>query len=196
MKQSSIPFVLRFTATSVALLLFWLISALTIASHESFTVLTYPENSSIYVVTPESNVLTKGRVLRGEFVARENNLGIVTIKLDGIGHTGEEDVLVFRLKEKTRHDWLYTNEYKGGVFRKNKIFTFGFPIIADAKGKTYHFELASLNGTETNALRISGQNPVFTSRYKFSKLDLLNVNFLGHFLLSKVYTLFINPDVM
>lgn len=196
MKQSAPPSFLRFTLVSLLLLLFWLVSALTVASYESFTVLSYPENSTIYLVKPEANVLTKNRTLAGEFVARENNLGIVTIKLTSIGHVGDEDVLVFRIKENTSADWLYTNEYKGGMFRGSKIFTFGFPIITEAKGKTYHFELTSLHGTEINALRISDQNPVFTSRYKFSKNDLFNPNFLGHFLRAKVYTLFINPDIM
>ncbi len=184
----------KYIVVPIALLLFWLIISLIVVSSESFTVLTYPETNNSRIVSTDDGYLMKGQKLRGEFVARQDNLGIVSVKVDKVSYTGEEDLLVFRIKEQGASDWLHTNEYKGGIFRGSRVFTFGFPIIESSRGHTYYFELESLKGTAVNAIQISNASPIITSRYKFSKSDILNTSFFPEFLIAKVHTLFINTD--
>ncbi len=186
----------KFFTVSGLLLAFWLLSSLIISSYESFTVLVYPENSVRLRNMPVDRMLTKGNHVTGEFVAHHNNLGIVTIKLESVSSVGEEDTLVFRIREKQSDTWLSTQSYSEGIMRNNYIFPFGFPIIPDSKGKTYVFDLSSVSGTIYNAIKISDAMPVVTSRYKFDVSELKHPRTLAVFLIEKIRTLLTNRDIL
>lgn len=112
--------------------------------------------------------LYAGEKIVGEFIAKENYLGIVAVRFDNFAHIND-DYVIFRLKEKGNKSWYYQNRYKVDQFQPGQLFPFGFPIIKDSVNKKYIFEVESVKGEPGNAIRIDLTNPVFITRYKFPK---------------------------
>ena len=128
--------------------------------------------------TKELTALKRGEILAGEkvtgrFAASENNLGILSVRFLNRFRDSNTDVFSFRLKQEGASDWYYQNTYLVDQFRSNDLFPFGFPKISNSAGKTYYFEIESLYGREGNAGELSLLPPVFVTKYKFSKADLL-----------------------
>ncbi|MFA6569626.1 MAG: glycosyltransferase family 39 protein [Bacteroidota bacterium] len=118
--------------------------------------------------------ILKGEKIIGEFESRENNLGILAFRF-GNSYGGKNTELIdFRLKEKNTDEWYYDNLYHADQFLPDELFTFGFPVIPNSSGKTYIFEIESLNGKPGNAITISAFNPVFETKYKYSKAELFH----------------------
>src|SRR6476646_8964957 len=91
------------------LLLFWAILSLMYSSYKSFTVLQYAhyqDNRNDFF----NKRLLRGKMLTGDFYAKENHLGIVAIRMGDIPKVGfeNEDILTFRIKEKNTQKWLDT----------------------------------------------------------------------------------------
>lgn len=152
------------------------------------------DNLSVLTYSYEKNVLKglkKGEMLKGEkvvgeFEARENNLGIISIGFKTYGRVNR-DTFIFRMKEKNKDKWYYVNTYDARQFGGYPIFPFGFPVISNAKGKTYIFELESQKGTKENAVGISTEEPVIITKHTFAKKDLLSDNSLRMtFVISKI----------
>gem|GEM_PF-1986728 len=111
--------------------------------------------------------LTAGKVRKQTFMARHENLGIVSIKFN----TGErviDDTLEFGIREIGKDDWYYRNVYKTDQFRNLEYFPFGFPEIAGSKGKEYELVVRSLGGTEDRRVILT-RNGGFLTKYAFSK---------------------------
>lgn len=121
---------------------------------------------------PVGQELVKGTIVHGEFTSAENNLGIVAIPVKTFNRINK-DIIVFRLKEKKSLDWLVFNKYVTDRFPTNVNFPFGFPVITDSAGKTYEFEIYSVNGLPGNAIGIGGVSHRFESQYTYTKSDLL-----------------------
>ncbi len=132
-------------------------------SKESFDKVTY-------------NKLIKGERISGSFTATENNLGIVSVKFQTFIRSPykDEDHLVFRFKEKGASKWYAENTYRDGLIYDVPFFPFGFPKIADSKGRKYQFEVQSLNGNEINSVALSKKGQVLFSKYQVSKTLLLH----------------------
>lgn len=189
---------IRWVLIPILLLFLWLILGMFFGEYQSFSVLTYVNNRNQYIDLPE-NKLFKGDKLIGNFLADEDNLGIVAIRLDfgeGVGKTELEDYMLFRLKEEGAKDWHYENQYKTGLLKREVFYPFGFPKIQDSKGKTYIFELISLRGNNMNAVKVVKENPAFFSKYKFSKEFILKQENVSTFLLKKFYTFFSNRETL
>jgi hypothetical protein len=152
-------------------LTFWLIAGF----DTSFSVLSYNYGKGNFTNLTYGKILA-GQKISGEFQAQESNLGIVSIRFE----TGlripydQEDIYVFRLKEKGQEKWYYENTYRSGGMYDFPFYPFGFPIIKDSKGKTYVFELQSLKGNQQNALSISQKGLILSVKYKESKKALLS----------------------
>lgn len=154
------------------LFLFWLFFSEVFSPLSSFSVVVYNHHRENFT-TYHKGELLKGQKVDGEFVAQENNLGIVAVRF----HTYERinsDSLIFRIKQKGSPTWYYQNLYKVNQFQPEKLFTFGLPVISDSKGKVYDIELESTKGKRNDAVAISTQEPVFVSKYSFSKSIIIH----------------------
>lgn len=156
----------------VGLFFAWIILTLwyIVSFDQSALVLSYGHpRESFTTFTTEK--LLKGDTVKGEFIAKENNLGIVALrfqKFERIAYK-KEDSLRFRLKEKGAEKWFYENNYRSGFIYDLPVLPIGFPLIADSKDKTYQFELESLKGNRENAMALSNREPIIFSKYQFDK---------------------------
>ncbi len=187
---------IKYLLIPILLLGCWITLSLLFSSYKSLSILVYPHIEKEIGNYPENQKLTKGKSISGEFRARENDLGIIEIKIDDVSGVGVEDILEFSLREKGKAEFLYRKTYKSGAMRDNRRFPFGFPLVKDSKGKTYQFELRSLSGTLENAVILSKEAPIYTTKYKSDIRELINTNAVWDFFLKKVYTFIINPDFL
>ncbi|MBA3723302.1 MAG: hypothetical protein H0W89_00210 [Candidatus Levybacteria bacterium] len=145
----------------------------TIVYDKSFLVLSYNhEQVDFKQVTYEP--LQKGEKIGGEFEARENNLGILTLRFEQVLRMPykDEDELVFRIKEKGDKQWHYEGKYMSGLIFDVPFLPFGFPVIHESQGKRYTFELESLRGNSKNGVVLSERAPNLVSKYQVSKEEL------------------------
>ncbi len=143
----------------------------------SLSVLSYIHGKQSFNKVQYSKLLA-GDKISGEFKAQENNLGIVSVKFQTFIRPPYkyEDTIVFRIKEKGGINWFSENKYRNGLMYDVQPFLFGFPKILDSKGKTYYFELESLNGNENNSIALSNKSQILFSKYQVSKALLLHDN--------------------
>lgn len=132
---------------------------------ENFSILFSPHNKNS-IVDFQNTELLKRQKIRGEFVAKENNLGIVAVRFNTFNRINEDSV-VFSIKQKNLNSWHYQNKYKVDQFQPEDFFTFGFPVINNSKDKVYQFEIESTSGKIGNAVALSSKEPVFLSKYQF-----------------------------
>lgn len=138
---------------------------------QSYTTLSDEYSHSKLVYFKEGEIL-QGDKIKGVFKAKENNLGTVAVRFKTF-YRDNDDFLIFRIKEMSDSDWYYSYQYKVDQFQPDGLFTFGFPIVADSKDKTYLFELESTRGIVGNSVGISAFSPVFTAKYKYERGTVL-----------------------
>lgn len=141
-----------------------------------------------------------GRILKGEkvravFIAAENNLGIISVRLKNYNKWNiDEDEIVFRIKEEGDRKWYYERAYGGGNFRTLTLYPFGFPTIVSSKNKKYIVEIISQRGTGDNSLTFNPNHPAIVGSYQFSKAVLVsNKTVFLHFVAQKITFSLSNP---
>ena len=112
--------------------------------------------------------LKKGDIISGLFISKYNNLGTIAVRFT-THYRINEDSLIFRIRDQDSQKWFYEHTYKTDQFQPNQLFPFGFPIIANSKGRAYVFELESIAGSEENAVSINTQYPIAISSYSLDK---------------------------
>lgn len=163
----------------VPLILLGLWSGLTllamISYDKNFLGLSQNHDATNFIQKPTGELL-EGQKLRGQFVASENNLGIVSIRFKQKLRTPykDEDQLIFRIKEKGAQQWHYEGKYMSGLTFDVPFLPFGFPLIPDSRWKTYEFELESTQGNKKNGVVLSERMPNLASMYQISRAELLN----------------------
>lgn len=180
------------------LFIFWIFSSLIFNNRTSFSVLEYGSNN-VVLHGKTYGKLYKDDKISGEFIANENNLGMVMIRFNDFvlpDYRGE-DILSFKLKTKGSKDWYYINNYRTGLLKRQLLFPFGFPVITDSKGKEYEFELQSLYGNSSNAVELSKNTPVIKTIYQFPRKEIAGskLRFLK-FLPVKVFNSFSDMDFL
>lgn len=183
----------------VALFMLWFgLTCLYIISFDtSFSIWSYAHPQLDFTSLTFNN-LHKGDLIAGHFIAQDNNLGIISIRFKTYIRPpyAYEDKFLFSIKEKGAKNWYCKNTYRSGLIYDVPLFPFGFPQVADSRGKEYEFELLSLNGNNANAVSISDRNPILVSKYKYSRSELLHNKFTFlKFLSKKVYNAMLTPDV-
>lgn len=140
----------------------------------AFSLLSYNLPKTVFTHLPQGK-LEKGNYISGEFMAQENNLGILSLRFETFFRPAylNEDTLVFRIKEKGAKNWYYKNEYRDGLVYDVPFFPFGFPIISNSKDKTYEFKITSLQGDNSNSVAMSERWQNIAAKYKFTKHELL-----------------------
>ena len=155
------------------LILFWLIASVLLLNRVSFSVLTYQTKNLVNSSNNEFN-LSKNKTYKWEFKAKDNNLGILIISIDDYKRqkAGNEDILIFKFKEKGRIDWDYKMEYSSFLFDSQSHFPFGIPVISNSKNKIYQFELSSTRGDSNNPIKLKSPL-VFITGYQYSKSEIM-----------------------
>ena len=131
----------------------------------------YSYSKDIYTTVKNTELLA-GDKIQGEFLAQENNLGIVSVRFNTFNRINT-DIIVFRIKEKNQKEWYYEQSYESSKFGGYPFFPFGFPIIEDSKGKSYMFVLESLKGELGKAVAITTEGSTIVAKHKFTKAELL-----------------------
>ena len=191
---------IRYAFNPLALLLLWVVLTVlyVITFDTSFSIWSYNHPNADFTKLT-FNPLYKGTEIAGQFKAQDNNLGIVSIRFQTFIRPpySLEDHYLFKLKEIGAKNWYYENTYRSGLVYDVPFFPFGFPQITNSKGKTYEFQIISLNGNSINALEISSRKPILVSKYKYSGHELLqNKKELINFIFIKFYNAFHNPDLI
>jgi hypothetical protein len=96
-----------------------------------------------------------GHGARGEFIATENNLAILRIRLRTYNRLNTTHI-TFRLRQQGKVDWSVSNSYALDRISDGLLYPFGFAPVPDSKGNTYEFELSSDDGIPDNAIGVSG----------------------------------------
>jgi len=125
------------------------------------------------IVQGNKSELLQGDKIKGEFQAKDNNIGIVAVRFNTFFRING-DMVSFKIKEKGSRAWFYEHSYLVNQFQPNKFFTFGFPIITDSKNKIYEFEIESQRGSSGDAVALSPIEPVFVTKYQYSKDRILS----------------------
>lgn len=154
-------------------------------------------NADIKILTFQP--LTKGKMIEGVFTATENNLGIIQLRFnyhEQIAYN-DEDNLLFRIREVGARGWYYQSIYKSGLVSDVPFLPFGFPQIANSKGKQYEFQLISENGNVENAVSLKNRFPIFISKYKIYKANILaNKTAIFYFIENKYERGLENSDIL
>lgn len=192
--------ILTWLVVPSVLLFLWLVSTVLYSStyNGSYSVITYNHSKDSFIKIPEKKLL-KGDKITGEFVAQDDNLGILAIRFKQGQRIpwDKEDILQFRIKEQGLTDWYYENEYYSGLTFDVPFLPVGFPIIQDSNGKTYYFEVESLRGNDQNGLQLDTKRPVLASRYQVDRQELINhPDKLVNFLIFKTINSLDTPDIL
>lgn len=195
-KISTRQIYIRYCIIPLLLFLFGVVMAIVYSlSKASPTILMY-EHGMNEIISQKPSELLRGEKIQGEFISKENNLGIVALRFNTFFRINE-DVVAFRIKEKGQKDWYYENSYTTPQFQPNQLFTFGFPVIADSLDKTYIFEVESTQGEPGNAVSLGSTFPVYVTKYQYAKeLIRSNPEYAVTFLQRKVISTFSNVDFL
>lgn len=143
-------------------------------------------------VIVEKNISNKiDSKIIGEFKAKHNNLGTISLKLD-VTKSDPNNHIIFKIKNKNQNDWFYENTYPtdSSLQNNNIFFPFGFPIINNSKNETYRIEISSTDGKIESIISPKNKNPIFLNKYSFPKTFLLkNKNEIPKFIFSKTKSL-------
>lgn len=148
-------------------------------------------NSPSFRVTSNNlnKQLYKGDIFSLEFNSKFPNLGIVSLRFKTYFRINS-DKLYFRIREKGSSVWYYQNIYNTDQFQPDKLFTFGFPKIANSQGKTYEVEIQSSVGTVGNAISVNSEKPLLVIKHHYSLNYLLKDKFVFlHFIYNKSLSL-------
>ena len=161
-----------------------LLTFIHVLNSDPFRVLSENHDNSISRLN--NRRLTAGKKITAEFVSKENYLGIVAVRFNTLDRVNQ-DVIIFRIKEKGSKNWYYQNYYPAVSFSELPNYPFGFPLIADSKGKTYMFQLESTLGDRKNFVEVDNIKPIVTAKYQYPKAFLLgNKLFLQEFIYKKI----------
>jgi hypothetical protein len=191
---------IKFFTIPLLLLLLWSGLTLLYIVHldTAFSLLSYNLPQSIFTHLSPGK-LEKSSFISGEFIAQDNNLGILSLRFETFFRPAyqNEDLLLFQIKQKGAREWYYKNIYRDGTIYDVPFFPFGFPIISDSKGKTYEFKITSLKGDKYNSVAISTRWQSIAAKYKFSKRELLQSKIsLVQFSIKKFINSFQTIDVL
>ena len=176
----------------------WISCSIIFNNDYSFSVLEYGHSSNSITSFPSGKLL-EGKIITGEFKAKENYLGIVILRFNRYvkpDYRGE-DALLFKIKEKGAKDWYYFNSYRSGLIENKLLFPLGFPVINNSLNKTYVFEVESQVGNSTNAVELSSSQPNLITAYQFPKKEIMGSKLrLLRYLIIKSTNFLTNLDLL
>lgn len=119
---------------------------------------------STYTTSP----LTKGVFIKGSLKAEYDRFGILKLRIHTYNRINTTH-LTFKLWEKGSDALIANNTYATDRFTDGLLYSFGFPIVENSKGKIYEFELIGIDGTFENAVGIVDGYHNVASQYLFTR---------------------------
>lgn len=132
-----------------------------------------------------------------QITSDQNNLEIITAHITHL-QTIKNSVnipqwLVFHMKEAGQKDWYATNTYTLSYISDSLAHPFGFPLIIDAKGKSYLVELSMSSPTSRQYISLDAKS--IEGVYKVDKVQLIkHPAELADFILARIATVFRNQE--
>lgn len=156
-----------------ALLLYWIAMTFLFNNRLSFSVISFPQSFQSTGNVP-NQTLRRGDVVRFEFTAREEHLGIIYVRFNKPPMVGfqDEDRIAFRLIRKEGNERIEEGMIRSGLIRKSPFIPFGFTPIDGSKSNVYILELESLAGSDMNGVSLSSFEPRIVTAYKFSRGEI------------------------
>lgn len=111
-----------------------------------------------------SEPIVDGTTIRGEFVAKSDNLATVKLRLNTFNRINTSHIS-FRLRQKGDTEWPVINTYATDRITDGLLYPFGFPPIPGSKEKTFEFEVSGIDGSSDNAIGIDRGHHAFASQY-------------------------------
>jgi peptidoglycan/LPS O-acetylase OafA/YrhL len=108
--------------------------------------------------------------------AIQNNFEIVSLRIahkSGNEENSRARQLLFRIREVNQKNWYATNTYDVKKINDSSQFPFGFPVISNAKGKTYLIEL-TLSKPPADYIAIDTTKNSLLGIYKIDKYHLIS----------------------
>jgi len=112
------------------------------------------------------------------FTAHENNLGIITAHITHTGiaipkrYSNRTQFLLIRIRQKGQQEWYAEQQTSTVQIGTSSSFPFGFPVIADSKGKQYELALEIAN--HTSHVTLSSRPTVLNAVYQLDKKNVLS----------------------
>ncbi len=184
---------LKWVIIPLILLVIWMGGLLyeAVKNDTSFAVISQSLDISSFNQVTEQEIHA-GENVGASFYAENNYLGIVSVRFNTFERINE-DTVVFRIREDGAEKWYYEGEYTVGQFQPHGLFTFGFPVISDSKGKKYVFEIESKAGVKGDAVAISSIEPVIVAKFQFPRGIITNSPLqAATFLINKIHGLITN----
>lgn len=153
----------------------------------------YPHSYKEYTHFPSDGFLIKNEYVRGEFQAKEDNLGIIAVKTT-LNDDINKQYIEFRVKEKQSSEWYYDNTYPAQSINEGGLLIFGFPKISNSRYKQYVFEIVSLNGNGKNKIKLVSRYDSFTTRYIYLGKNLSSKLIYLDLISRKIAALLSYPD--
>ncbi|HYK07928.1 MAG TPA: hypothetical protein VEW42_00340 [Candidatus Eisenbacteria bacterium] len=165
-------------------IIFWFFAAIFINPYSPFTIIVYKHSLS------QQN--DKANRTTGSFIAEENNLGIIAIRVVGEikpNSTGR-GLITFALREKNNSHSFYSTQTEVNQVNEKGFLVFGFPSITNSKGRQYEF-VTTIPNASPNTLNVGD---FFTSKYVYSKQFLYSPKDFLFLFFKRTRMLFSNPD--
>ena len=127
--------------------------------------------------------LLENNKIQGKFLANEDNLGIVTMKINHIGPINHDrgiqekkdaNILIFRMREVGNKTWYHESQHIAWKISSEKPYPFGFPQIANSRNIWFEFELESKGASVDDYSIVVDPGKNFRSVYKTSKSLLVH----------------------
>jgi len=140
-----------------------------------------------------NNIKNNNGGVSGTFTAQDNYLGIITVRFDKKEQLSGNSM--FRIKNALDEDWYHEATVAAEQYYTIPQYSFGLPVIARSKNKTYQFEIQLLdNTTSSSGLSLSNKYPVLISHYAFPKnIFVENKMLLAQFIFKKI-SYYINQE--
>lgn len=186
----------KWTFVPLLLLLFWFTATGLHIFYSDLSPSVLSENHRIESYKTKSNLrLLKNNYITGQIKAKDNYLGILSIRFEKTNNP-VDDIIVFRIREVGAKNWYFQNSYNSEQFFVISLYPFGFPIIENSKNRIYEFQLISLYGSKNNSIKLSQNEPVIISKYKFPRRVLFsNTNILYDFISDKIIYTILNANL-
>jgi hypothetical protein len=159
-----------------------------IAFQQDFSLLSFIQNHDNQTIEIKNSQntqysLLKNNKMQGKFLANEDNLGIVTMKIlhigpvkqdQGIQEKKDANILIFRVKKEGDKAWQHESQHIAWKISSEKPYPFGFPQIANSRNKWFEFELESKGASIDDYSIVVDPRKNFRSVYKTSKSLLIH----------------------
>jgi hypothetical protein len=116
-----------------------------------------------------------------DFKASEDNLGIISLRFFKPSKRlsfENQDTIKYEVVDIAAGKIVYSAYFKSGLVSDMPFLPLGIPLQPESKNKLYRLVLSSQQYKSNDILTMSNSQPIISTSYKFSRQEILSVNFL------------------